>query len=128
MSSKELSIPWNTLPEGRVSKYSDQIWVVRTGVVVNRPKKQKCFEDSYLSLSSMEGEGNSTLGYIFQLKRKFENIFTQDSYVTLLASLQEPHKNPKLLFKDQKVYLYRFNAAKNPSYWLLVRNRTPQNT
>lgn len=121
--SKEAVIPWNTFPEGKITKHSDTIWAVRTGVVVNRPKRHKHFEDSYLSLATVEGEGNSVLGYVLQLKREFPKIFTQDSYISLLSSVT-PHKSPKVLFKDQKVYLYRFNAASNPSYWFLFRNRT----
>ena len=120
--SKESVIPWNTFPEGRIAKYSDTIWIVRTGVVVNRPKRQKRFEDSCLSLAALEGEGNSALGYILQVKREFEKVFVQDSYVSFLAKVDE-HKDPKILFKDQKTYLYRFNGTKNPSYWFLFRNR-----
>jgi hypothetical protein len=120
--SKEPTIPWNTYPEGKLAKHADMVWVVRTGVVVNKPKKQKCFEDSFLSLSTVEGEGNSTLGYILQLKKEFENILAQDSYLSFLAGV-EAHKDPKILFKDQKVYLYRFNSVKTPSYWFLFRNR-----
>jgi hypothetical protein len=121
--SKEPSIPWNTFPEGKLTKHADTIWVVRTGVVVNRPKRQKRFEDTYVSLATVEGEGNSILGYVLQLKREFQKVFAQDSYVSLLADV-EAHKDPKVLFKDQKVYLYRFNSSKNPSYWFLYRNRT----
>lgn len=121
--SKELVIPWNSYPEGKLAKHTDMVWVVRTGVVVNKPKKQKCFEDSYIALATVEGEGNSTLGYVLQLKREFEKILVQDSYISFLADV-EAHKEPKVLFKDQKVYLYRFNSAKNPSYWFLFRNRT----
>jgi len=120
--SKEPSIPWNSFPEGKIAKHADQIWVVRTGIVVNRPKRQKRWEDSYLSLATVEGEGNLVLGYILQVKREFEKVFVQDSYVSLLAEV-DAHKDPKVLFKDQKVYLYRFNNTKNPSYWFLFRNR-----
>ncbi len=122
MSSKEPVIPWNTFPEGKIVAHSDTVWVVRTGVVVNRPKRLKRFEDSYVSLASVEGEGNSVLGYILQLKRDIQKVFAQDSYVSFLADVPA-HKDPKILFKDQKVYLYRFNSTKNPSYWFLFRNR-----
>lgn len=123
MSSKEITIPWNTFPEGKLTKHADSVWVVRTGVVVNRPKRQKRFEDSSLSLATVEGEGNSILGYVLQVKRDFQKVFVQDSYVSLLSDVKE-HKDPKVLFKDQKVYLYRFNSNRSPSYWFLFRNRT----
>jgi hypothetical protein len=123
MTTKEPTIPWNTFPEGRIIKQSTILWAVRTGVVVNRPRKQKCFEDSSMLLSSLEGENNSVLGYLLQTKHEFPNVFPNESYVSFFSEV-EKHKNPKVLYKDQKVYLYRFNSTKSPSYWFLFRNRT----
>jgi len=119
---KDLSIPWNTLPEGKVVCQTPLLWVVRTGVVVNKPKRQKKFEDGNILLSLMEGETNSVLGYVLQPKKEFHAVFCQESYVSFLAEV-EGHTTPKVLYKDQKVYLYRFNSNKAPSYWFLVRNR-----
>lgn len=119
---KEPTIPWNSLPEGKVICQDTDLWVVRTGVVVNKPRRQKKFEDPNVLFSWVEGETNSVLGYTLQLKRKFPAIFAQDSYVSFLSNVEQ-HVNPSVLYKDQKVYLYRFNDKKSPSYWFLVRSR-----
>ena len=120
---KETNISWNALPSGKVVSQNPLLWVVRTGVVVNKPKKQKKFEDSSVCLSLMEGEANSVLGYVLQVKKDFPSVFYQDSYVSFMSEV-EKHKNPVVLYKDQKVYLYKFNSNKSPSYWFLVRTRS----
>lgn len=120
---KEANIVWNSLPEGKVVNQNPALWVVRTGVVVNKPKKQKKFEDSNISLSFLEGDANSVLGYVLQVKKEFHAVFCQDSYVSFLADVGK-HTTPVVVYKDQKVYLYKYNTNKNPSYWFLVRSRS----
>jgi len=120
---KEPIILWNSLPEGKVIQHDPSVWVVRTGVVVNKPQRQKKFEDGNVLLSWMEGDAHSVLGYSIQTKRKFHTTFAQDSYVSLLSDVDQ-HSNPIVLYKDHKVYLYRFNSKRVPSYWFLVRTRT----
>lgn len=116
-------IEWNSLPENVIAQHSDTVWVVRTGVVATKTKKQKQFEDSHVLMFSLEGEGNSVLGYVLQLKKAFPLYFNKGSYVSFFSDVTSPHKDPKVMFKDQKVYLYRFNGTKSPSYWFLFRSR-----
>jgi len=116
-------IEWNSLPENVISQHSDTLWVVRTGVVATKTKRHKQFEDSHILMFSLEGEGNSVLGYVLQLKKEFPAFFSKESYVSFFSDVTVPHKEPKVMFKDQKVYLYRFNGTKNPSYWFLFRSR-----
>lgn len=120
---KESNIEWNSLPEGKVVSKNPLLWVVRTGVVVNKPKKQKKYEDSNISLSFLEGEANSVLGYVLQIKKEFHSVFCQDAYVSFMSDV-EKHTKPVVVYKDQKVYLYKYNTNKNPSYWFLVRTRS----
>lgn len=120
---KESNIEWNSLPEGKVVSKNPLLWVVRTGVVVNKPKKQKKYEDSNISLSFLEGEANSVLGYVLQVKKEFHSVFCQDAYVSFMSDV-EKHTKPVVVYKDQKVYLYKYNTSKNPSYWFLVRTRS----
>lgn len=119
---KEPLVEWNLCAEGRIYRKGDGFWVVRTGVVVNKPTKQKAFEDQFVCLSSVSGEGNSILGYTLQAKKNFAFCFEQDTYVSLMDENRK-HDNLKILFQDQKVYLYRFNKEKAPSYWFLFRNK-----
>lgn len=120
---KDLVIPWADAEEGVIVRDKD-VWFVRIGTLVNKPKRVKKYEDSCVSLSMYAGEGSSVLGYSFAPKKKFHHSLEQPYYVSLLSDTT--HKNPKLVFKDQKVHLYRFNSTKDPSYWFLYRGR-PEN-
>lgn len=120
--SKEPLLPWNSFPEGQIVNYESNLWVVRTGVVVNRPRKAKKFEDSYLALHMLSGESNSVLGYTLLAKREFDNVFEQDTFISFLSNVEQ-HTRPKYLYKDPKVHLLRFNTTRHPSYWFLVRYR-----
>ncbi|KKL49607.1 hypothetical protein LCGC14_2313810 [marine sediment metagenome] len=119
---KEPLLPWNSFPEGQVVNHEPNLWVVRTGVVVNRPRVAKKFEDSYLSLHMLSGDANSVLGYTLTTKRRFNHIFEQETYISFLSDV-EKHTRPIFLYKDPKVHLLRFNTTRKPSYWFLVRYR-----
>jgi len=118
-ANKDLVIPWNSFPDGKVVRHED-LWVVRTGVVVNRPKRAKKYEDSYLALHMLSGESNAVLGYTVKAKKTFSHVFEQETFVSFLSDVEE-HTKPKYLYKDPKVHLLRFNNTKKPSYWFLVR-------
>jgi len=122
MKSKEPVLPWKSFADGKITEVENNFWVVRMGVVVNKPIKHKKYEDSYVSLHCMTSSSKSTLGYSLRAKREFHQKFQQETYLSLLADI-EKHKNPDLVYEDQKVRLYRFNSQKNPSYWFLVRYR-----
>jgi hypothetical protein len=121
-AAAEDSLPWSSFPEGQVVRPRNELFVVRTGVVVNRFKKMKRFEDAFVHLSSIIGESNSVLGYTLLMKKEFPRTLLQDTYVSLLADVHT-HMNPKFVYKDQKVHLMRFNSTQDPSYWFLVRHR-----
>jgi len=116
-------LPWRTFPDGEVTEIGANSWVVRMGVVANKPKRDKKYEDNWVSLHCLSGESKSTLGYLFRAKKEFSLLFSQKTYLSLLSSSTAPHKKPVLVYEDQKVMLYRFNTKKDPSYWLLVRYR-----
>lgn len=119
---KEPLLPWNSFPEGKILAHEPNLWVVRIGVVVNRPKKSKKFEDSYVALHQLSGESSSILGYTLTVKREFDKIFDEGTFLSLISKVDH-HTNPKFLYKDQKVHLMRFNSNRSPSYWFLVRHR-----
>lgn len=120
--NREPLLPWNSFPEGKVLRHTDNVWVVRTGVVVHRPKRSKKYEDRYLSLHMLSGDANSVLGYTVTAKKAFDNVFEQDTFLSFITAV-EAHTKPKFMYKDPKVHLMRFNAVKSPSYWFLVRYR-----
>jgi hypothetical protein len=122
MSSKKPILPWASFPEGQIVQYEEGLWVVRFGVVVNRPKRTKRFDDAFVALHELTAAGGSTLGYTLKVKQDFGKIFSSEHYLSLITDIKE-HSKPKVLFDDQKIYLYRFNATKTPSYWFLVRHR-----
>lgn len=119
---KDPLLPWNTFPEGKLIRYEPALWVVRIGVVVNRPKRLKKFEDSYVALHQLAGGSNSVLGYTFKSKREFPHIFEKDTFVSLLSDVEQ-HTKPVYAYKDPKAHLMRFNKNRTPSYWFLVRHR-----
>lgn len=121
-TSLDEALPWGSFPEGHLVRPKNELFVVRTGVVVNRFKKVKRFEDAFVHLSSIVGESNSVLGYVLSLKKEFSKVLLQDTYVSLLADVPA-HTNPKFVYKDQKAHLMRFNSTQEPSYWFLVRHR-----
>lgn len=121
--SKEASIQWNSLPEETIVQTANNLWVIRFGVVVNRPQRKKCFEDPSLLLSHYHGDGNSILGYSLSLKKDFPHHLASEAYLSLFSNVEAKHKDPKVVYKDQKVHLYRFNNTKEPSYWLLLRTK-----
>ena len=122
-SSKEVILPWKTFSDGDLTEIEHNYWIVRMGVVANRPKRHKKYEDSYVSLHCLTGDSKSTLGYSFKAKREFSSVFAQRTYLSLLSTSVAAHKKPLLVYDDQKVMLYRFNTRKDPSYWLLIRYR-----
>ena len=119
--SRRPAIPWNDFPEGGVVRQGN-LWVVRLGVVVNRPKQTTKFEDSRVLLRQHYGESNSVLGYTLKAKKEFPQILQQDTFVSLFSEV-ENHSKPTYLYKDTKVHLLRFNSTRSPSYWFLVRHR-----
>lgn len=121
MSKKDPLLPWNDFSEGLVVQYEKNMWVVRTGIVVNRPKRTKKFEDKKVVLHQISGESNSVLGYVFRAKRDFDHVFERETFISLLSVTK--HKNPEYLYKDPKVHLLRYGTSRSPSYQFLVRHR-----
>lgn len=119
---KEPLLPWSSFPEGKLVRHEPGFWVVRTGVVVNRPRRTKKFEDSYVALHMLSGEAKTELGYTLKAKREFDHTLEQETFVSLLSDV-DSHTRPVFLFKDPKVHLLRFNSTRSPSYWFLVRYR-----
>jgi len=122
MKTKEFLVEWGSIPENSIHRVKNDLWAVRLGIVVNRPQKKKCVEDSFLILSEHHGEGNSTLGYTLLLKKEFPHFLQQDYYLSFFSDLTTRHADPKVVYKDQKLYLYKY-GTKKPSYQMLLRSR-----
>ena len=120
---QEPLIPWNSLQEDCIVKIDDSTWAIRLGVVVNKPNRKRCFEDSCLSLVQHHGDGNSVLGYTLHMKKEFPHVVLMDAFLTLFSNNEVKNRDPKMVYKDQKVHLYKFNGNKDPNYWLLLRTR-----
>tara|TARA_R100001132_G_C3272963_1_gene94971 strand:- start:3426 stop:3803 length:378 start_codon:yes stop_codon:yes gene_type:complete len=120
-TKKDPVLPWNQFPEGKLIQYKN-LWVVRTGVVVNRPKKSTKWKDKHVELTQLKGQSSAVLGYTFEVKRKFEYEFYTDTFVSFINQTDE-HNTPEYLYKDPKMHLLSFNGKKLPNYWLLVRYR-----
>lgn len=120
--STEPELPWNSFPEGQVLEHQSGLWVVRIGVVVNKPKRTKKYDDSYLTLHLLSGQSSSVLGYTLAVKRPFDHVLERGDSVSFISKVDK-HTSPKFLYKDQKVHLLRFNTSRCPSYWFLVRHR-----
>ena len=106
---------------GRLTQYND-LYCVKTGIILNRPKKVKLYDDVFVSLYKFKGESRSTLGYALQVKRDFAQTYATGLYVSLMGEV-ETHTQPDLIYDDPRLYLYKFNSRKRPAYWCLVRHR-----
>src|SRR5574343_48875 len=120
MQMSNTPIKWVALPDGQFVTGSEQTYVIKTGLAVVKPRKQKKYEDALVSLCSYEQEGLPTLGYSISARKTFPKVAKSNTYVSFLAG--SPHKDPELVYQDQTVYLYKFKSESGAFvYWMLYR-------
>ena len=117
-----LSIPWNELPLGELTKV-EGLYAVRTGVVISEPNSKEIYSDKFLTLRAMFANSlSSPLGYTLEAHVPFHHRAENLTSVTFFSE-KKTHENLQYKYKDNKVHLLQFNSDDNPSYWFLVRFR-----
>jgi len=115
-------VRWEQLPEWEVSKLHDDMYAIRIGTSINKPKKNCIYEDVNIKIIQLIN-GKLILGYLIYLKRKDKFRLLHERWWLSLLSDVDRHYNQQVIYNDKQIYVYKFNNKKRPSYWIIARNR-----
>lgn len=117
---------WQSLPEWEISQVGDE-YAIRINTVVDYNKSICVYNDKNITINEIKTCNNLTFGYTISVRQNKFFTLKRKWWLSLLSNVEE-HSNPVVVYNDSQIYLYRFNGTKNPSYWLVIRWKTEEDS